>query len=73
MFQIMTAPIGIVWFRHFFIADLFCSLTKPLVYFAEIGCFIGYGLFENNFEGTCPNLPMLILICWLSPFSVRFL
>lgn len=73
MVQIMTAPFGIVRFRHFFIADLFCSLTKPLAYFSEIGCFVIYGLFKNDFDATCPNLPLLITICRLSPFTIRFL
>jgi len=45
MLQILTAPFGIVRFWHFFIADLFCSLTKPLMYISELGCFLFYGLF----------------------------
>lgn len=73
MVQIIIAPFGIVRFRHFFVADLFCSLTWPLGFLTETMCFLLTGIFQNDINATCPNLSYLMLIVSLAPFTIRFL
>jgi xenotropic and polytropic retrovirus receptor 1 len=44
LFQIVIAPFGKVKFRHFFLADILCSLTLPL---RDIGISLTYFVTGN--------------------------
>jgi len=47
MFYIFASPFTPVRFKDFFLADIFCSIAKPLVDIYIVGCFLGGGYWQH--------------------------
>ena len=70
--HIIIAPFGLVKFRHFFLADILTSLTKPLQDFPMCACFFFTEAWIFNEEPKCSWIVITVCIIGILPFWWRF-
>jgi hypothetical protein len=75
LFQIVISPLGIVRFKHFFMADILTSFVNPFKDLGYIGCYYFSSLWldsdiPNNAE--CPSLLNYTLVIAFLPYWFRF-
>ncbi len=74
LWNIIISPFGLTRFRHFFIADIFCSLVQPLKDLGFIGCFFTQGNWLDSTAPTldkCPQLENYLLGIAFLPYWFR--
>jgi len=73
LLQVLISPFGTLGFRHFFLADILCSMVKPLNDIAHSTCFFATGEWLGK-DGQCDilrkyyNGPIALI-----PYTIRLL
>jgi hypothetical protein len=76
LWNIIISPFGKVEFRHFYLADVICSLAKPLGDLYKAGCFIYIDIWIAKTSETiiphCENEDIALVIIACIPSWFRF-
>ena len=73
IWNILIAPLGVVRFKDFFLADIFCSLVKPFQDLIYVICFFTSISWINNSYSSCKYNIILIPLVAILPFYWRFM
>eukprot|EP00347_Sterkiella_histriomuscorum_P000531 403375494 len=74
VWNIIISPFGLVRFRHFFLADIFCSMVVPFRDLGYITCFFFQGEWLNSTPPnikTCPRLENYLIFVAFVPYWLR--
>lgn len=72
---ILISPFGRVRFRHFFLADILCSMVQPMKDVGYIGCYFAQDGWREQVlptTGNCPPLQDYLFAVAFIPYWFRF-
>ncbi len=73
LWHVVVSPLSDVRFKDFFMADILCSLVKPLQDLCACVCFFSTDEWIEDVEAGCGWLPLAIILMGMMPFYWRFM